>query len=164
MSAEPRAVHPVIRPLRADDLDALMAIEEAAYPFPWTREIFAGCLRVGYGCHALQVDGALAGYVIYNWGAGESHLLNLCVDPERQGQGLGALLLEYVIARVRELGCASMFLEVRPSNPGAARLYRRHGFREVGRRKDYYRAVGRREDAVIMRLVLEPVPRSADRP
>ena len=134
MSAEPRSLHPVIRPLEPGDLDAVLAIEEAAYPFPWTRGIFSECLRVGYGCLGVFQDGALAGYVIFNWGAGESHLLNLCVHPDRQGQGLGGLLLAQAIEGARALDCQAMYLEVRPSNPEAAGLYARRGFRVVGRR------------------------------
>ncbi len=152
MSAEPRALHPVVRPLREEDLDAVVAIEHAAYPFPWTRGIFSECLRVGYGCLGAVLDGALAGYVIFNWGAGESHLLNLCVHPERQRLGIGGLLLTQALERARILGCDSMFLEVRPSNPEARAMYERRGFRVVGRRPDYYRSHDGREDAIVMRL------------
>lgn len=155
MSAEPRALHPVLRPLREDDLDAVIAIETAAYPFPWTRGIFAECLRVGYGCYGLTLDGVLAGYVILNWAAGESHLLNLCVAPEHQGRGYGALLLGQALDRARKAGCDAMYLEVRPSNPAAAAMYRRRGFRVVGRRPDYYRAEAGREDAIVMRCALD---------
>jgi ribosomal-protein-alanine N-acetyltransferase len=130
----------------------VLAIEEAAYPFPWTRGIFAECLRVGYGCLGVYQDGALAGYVIFNWGAGESHLLNLCVHPERQGQGLGGLLLSQAIERAKALDCQAMYLEVRPSNPEAEGLYARRGFRMVGRRPGYYRSENGREDAIVMRL------------
>ena len=152
MSAEPRSLHPVIRPLEVGDLDAVMAIEEAAYPFPWTRGIFSECLRVGYGCLGVFQDGTLTGYVIFNWGADESHLLNLCVHPRRQGQGLGSLLLTQAIERARVLDCHAMYLEVRPSNPEAASLYERRGFHVVGRRPDYYRSAEGREDALVMRL------------
>lgn len=154
MSAEPHSLHPVIRPLRKDDLDAVIAIETAAYPFPWTRGIFAECLRIGYACYGVSLDGVLAGYVILNWAAGESHLLNLCVAPGRQGRGLGALLLAQAIERAQAAGCGSMILEVRPSNPAAAAMYERRGFRVIGRRPGYYRATDGREDAIVMRLEL----------
>lgn len=156
MSAEPRSLHPVIRELTPADLDRVLAIEEAVYPFPWTRGIFSECLRVGYGCFGMQLDGELVGYVIFNWAAGESHLLNLCVDPRHRRQGLGRLLLEHAIARATTLGCASMFLEVRPSNPGAAAMYERRGFELIGRRPAYYRSVEGREDALVMQLALGP--------
>lgn len=132
-----------------------MNIEESAYPYPWTRGIFTECLRVGYGCYGLQHGEALAAYVIFNWGAGETHLLNLCVDPERQRNGFGQLLLEFAIDRTRQLDCHAMFLEVRPSNPGAIALYERRGFVTIGRRPDYYRGDEGREDAIVMRLALD---------
>jgi ribosomal-protein-alanine N-acetyltransferase len=156
MSAEPRFDHPLIRRLNGVDLDAIMAIEQAAYPFPWTRQIFAECLRVGYGCYGVQQGSELSGYVIFNWGAGESHLLNLCVHPQQQGGGLGRLLLEHAISKVTALGCEAMILEVRPSNPAAGAMYTRRGFVQVGRRPRYYRASEGREDALVMRLELAP--------
>jgi ribosomal-protein-alanine N-acetyltransferase len=151
-----RGLHPIIRPLHHDDLDAVVAVEQAAYPFPWSRGIFSECLRVGYPAYGLQCAGRLCGYAIHSVGAGESHLLNLCIHPEFQRRGLGALLLEYVIGEARAAGAAVMFLEVRPSNPAAAALYRRRGFREIGRRPAYYRAADGREDAIVMELALAP--------
>lgn len=117
--------------------------------------IFAECLRVGYGCIGVQLGSELSGYAIYNMGAGESHLLNLCVDPQVQRRGLGRLLLEHTITTTRSLGCKALFLEVRPSNPGAAEMYRARGFSLIGRRPDYYRAEKGREDALVMRLELD---------
>lgn len=155
LSAELNFHHPVIRRLVPADLDAIMAIEEAAYPFPWSRGIFAECLRVGYGCIGVQSGSELTGYAIFNTGAGESHLLNLCVDPQAHRRGLGSLLLEHAITTTRSMGCTAMILEVRPSNPGAADMYRQRGFSLVGRRRDYYRAAEGREDALVMRLDLD---------
>lgn len=142
--------------MRAEDIDAVLAIEETTYPFPWTREIFTDCLRVGYACFGLQIGPELGGYSIHNWGAGECHLLNLCVHPDWRCHGYGSMLLEHAIAHARHLGCEVMFLEVRPSNSDAARLYRKRGFDEIGVRPAYYRAEGGREDAVVMRLELAP--------
>jgi len=145
---------PLIRPLGPGDLDAVCAIEEASYPFPWTRGIFEGCLRAGYAAFGLLVEGELAGYAISNWGAGESHLLNLCVHPRWRRHGFGRTLLEYSVAHARALDCHVMFLEVRPSNTDAGRLYRQFGFSEIGMRPAYYQAEGGREDALLMRLDL----------
>lgn len=156
MSARPKSVHPLIRPLRPADLDAVVAIEESSYPFPWTRGIFSDCLRVGYACFGLQAGADLAGYSIHNWAAGECHLLNLCVHPDWQRQGFGSMLLEHAIAQARRQDCGVMFLEVRPSNTSAGRLYRRRGFEVVGSRPAYYQSTAGREDAVVMRLDLRP--------
>ncbi len=155
MSAVSAASCPVIRPLQADDLDRLVAIESASYPFPWTLGIFRDCLKVGYACSGLCVGSDLVGYSVFNWGAGEAHLLNLCVHPDWQRQGFGRLLLDHSIRQARTLGCRVMFLEVRPSNSGAVRLYERRGFEEAGQRPDYYPAHEGREDALVLRLDLQ---------
>jgi len=156
LSIDPFAVpdHAIIRRLRADDVDGVFAIEQAAYPFPWSRGLFTECLRAGYACFGLQLGADLAGYVIFNWATDEAHLLNLCIHPTWQRQGYGSLLLEYAIKHVIRLETKAMYLEVRSSNPRAVKLYRNRGFSEIGRRPAYYRSEEGREDAVVMRLKL----------
>jgi ribosomal-protein-alanine N-acetyltransferase len=154
VSSEALSLYPVIRTLSADDLERIMEIEQAAYAFPWSMGIFADCLRVGYECHGLQVDGLLVGYVIQTHFAGEAHILNLCVDPAWQRRRLGGLLLEQAIRLARTAECTNVFLEVRPSNRAGLGLYRKRGFYIVGERPDYYRAGNGREAALVMRLDL----------
>ena len=137
------------------DIDQVMAIEAASYDFPWTAGIFRDCLRVGYSCWVLDVSDVVAGYAILGVGADEAHLLNLCVDPERQGAGLGGRLLSRVIDLARWHRAGAVFLEVRPSNTPAVHLYRKAGFEVVGRRPRYYPAADGREDALIMVFRLE---------
>ena len=155
MSTEALSLYPVIRTLTPGDLDRIMEIEQAAYAFPWSMGIFSDCLRVGYECHGLQLDGLLVGYVIQTHFAGEAHILNLCVDPPWQRQRLGGLLLEQSIRLARMATCSSVFLEVRPSNKAGLGLYRKRGFYIVGERPDYYRAGNGREAALVMRLDLD---------
>jgi ribosomal-protein-alanine N-acetyltransferase len=154
MSAEPDTLHALLRPLGLEDVDRVMEIELAAYPFPWTRGIFEDCIRVGYDCWGLLLGLRLVGYSIQTQAAGESHLLNLCVAPECQRHGLGGLLLEHALRLARGCECASMFLEVRPGNAAAIGLYRSYGFTVIGERKDYYTTHGGRENALVMRLGL----------
>jgi ribosomal-protein-alanine N-acetyltransferase len=166
MIARPHQIHPLVRPLGMGDLDRIMEIELAAYPYPWTRGIFSDCLRVGYDCWGLQLGSRLMGYSIQSDAAGESHLLNLCIAPEWQRRGCGGVLLENAVRIARSHHCESMYLEVRPSNPAGIALYARYGFTVVGRRPGYYSAsavtgpagsaeAGRgREDALVMRLDL----------
>jgi ribosomal-protein-alanine N-acetyltransferase len=158
MSTEKAALHPVIRSLHPADLDRVMEIEESAYPFPWTRGIFADCLRVGYDCRGLQLGSCLVGYAVQTRFATECHLLNLCIDPSWQRRGYGSLLLEQCIHHAASKNCSSMFLEVRPSNRAGIALYRKRGFYIVGERPDYYRAKHGRESAYIMRLDLDEWP------
>jgi len=154
MIADPEALHPLIRRMQAGDLSRVVEIEQSAYPFPWTRGIFADCLQVGYSCSALQAGARLIGYTIQSQAVGESHLLNLCVEPDWQRKGYGNLLLDHVIRQAGRQQCTSMFLEVRPSNPDGIKLYEQKGFVIVGKRPGYYRAVDGREDAIIMQLRL----------
>lgn len=154
MVTEPTTLHPLIRQMTADDLDRVFEIEQAAYPFPWTRGIFEDCMRANYDCSALQAGPRLIAYTICSHGAAESHLLNLCVAPNWQRNGYGNLMLDHVIRKARLQQSSSMFLEVRPSNPSGMVLYERKGFYVVGTRPGYYRAAVGREDAIVMQLEL----------
>lgn len=143
-----------IRALRTQDLDAVAALEAASYEFPWSRGIFADCLRAGHPCWVLWVRGQPAGYGILSIAAGEAHILNLCIGNDWRGQGLGRRLLMRLLDVIRWSGADRVFLEVRPSNPIAKKLYETVGFVEIGRRPRYYPARDGREDALVMELVL----------
>ncbi|MFC4726819.1 ribosomal protein S18-alanine N-acetyltransferase [Coralloluteibacterium thermophilus] len=145
-----------LRPMREADLPAVAAVEQRAYPFPWSPGIFRDCLRAGYACWVAEDARGLAGYAVLSVAAGEAHLLNLCVAPEHQSRGLGARLLARIIAAARGADAQRVFLEVRPSNAPAIALYDRAGFNEIGRRRGYYPAVGGREDALVLALELLP--------
>ena len=132
------------------DVSDVHAIEEDSYPFPWSRGIFSDCLRVGYRCHVLTEDDEVRGYAIVSYALDECHLLNLCIHPERRRAGLAGILLEHLLREARLAVTSRMFLEVRPSNQAAMALYRRYGFRVIGRRPGYYPDEGGREDAMIM--------------
>jgi ribosomal-protein-alanine N-acetyltransferase len=154
VSAEAEALHYLVRPLAEADLDRVMEIELAAYPHPWTRGIFADCLRVGYECWGLQTGATLVGYCVLTHAANEAHLLNLCVAPSWQRRGLGRILMEHVVRVSLAHRCESIFLEVRPSNGDAIRLYQRSGFTVIGERPGYYSNGDGREDAIVMQLKL----------
>lgn len=146
--------HPLIRRLGMEDLDRVYEIELLAYPFPWTRGIFEDCLNAAYAMFGLQIGNDLAGYTVFNWAAGEAHLLNLCVHPDWQHRGYGSLLLEYAINQMARLDNKAILLEVRTSNARAAKLYTNRGFRVIGHRPGYYQAGDKREDAIVMRMEL----------
>ena len=138
------------RPMSEQDLSQVLAIEALNYAYPWSRTIFRDCLRVGYNCWLLEHEDVVSGYGVMSVAVGESHILNLCVHPALQGQGYGHGLLDFLLELAREHKADSAFLEVRPSNEPALRLYQRAGFAEVGLRRDYYPARNGREDAIIM--------------
>lgn len=154
MAARADRLPPRLRPMASEDLGAVLAIEQRAYPSPWSEGIFRDCLRVGYDAWVIEEGGTLVGYGLLSVAAGEAHLLNLCIDPERQGCGLGRRLLELLLRRAATRAARTVFLEVRPSNLRALRLYSAAGFDEIGHRKDYYPDGAGREDAVLLALVL----------
>ena len=145
---------PVLQPITVTELDAVMAIEVAAYPFPWTRGNFIDSLAAGYHLESLRTArGEWLGYSVAMAGYAEMHLLNLTVAPPHQGQGHGRLLLDALCARCCAHPAEQLWLEVRESNARAQALYARYGFSAVGRRRSYYPAgPGRREDAIVMSL------------
>jgi [ribosomal protein S18]-alanine N-acetyltransferase len=143
-----------IRPMRSADLADVVAVERAAYQFPWSEGIFRDCLRVGYTCRVVTLGRQVVGYGVMSLGAGEAHVLNLCVAAAMRCRGVGKRLLRSLLDRALEAGMNEAFLEVRPSNTAAIRLYLAFGFVQVGMRRGYYQAVGGREDAAVFRLAL----------
>jgi len=145
-----------LRPMREEDLDAVHAVEIRAYEFPWTVGIFRDCLRADYPAWVMQHEGRIAGYFLMSVASDEAHVLNICIDPACQGQGLGRQLLRALVRVARGRKAERVFLEVRPSNAGAIALYHSEGFNEIGRRPRYYPAREGREDALVMAIELLP--------
>lgn len=141
------------RPMTEADLDAVLKIEYAAFSHPWTRGTFTDGLK-SYECWVMFEGTQQVGHGVIQLILDEAHLLNITVKPESQGRGLGLALLEHLMKRAQERGGSECFLEVRASNGPAYRLYERYGFNEIGRRRDYYPAVGGREDALVMACTL----------
>ena len=140
------------RAMTPSDIAGVAAVEKASYPFPWSEGIFRDCLRVGYLCRVAECEGAVVAYGIVAMGAGEAHVLNLCVGDPMRGRGIGRQMLMLLIERASQAGMQDVFLEVRPSNMHAIALYQSVGFIEVGRRRGYYQAVEGREDALVLKL------------
>ena len=142
--------------MQADDLPAVLEIENAVYPHPWSRTNFLDSLCSGHEAWVLRDgNGVLLGYFLIMLIMDEAHLLNISVRGDLHGRGIGRLLLDKVAQMARDKGLASILLEVRPSNARAIMLYERFGFVQIGRRKGYYPAADNaREDAVVMRFRL----------
>jgi ribosomal-protein-alanine N-acetyltransferase len=143
-----------LRPMAEADLPAVMAIENAIYAFPWTPGNFLDSLAACYSCWIYARKGEVIGYAVVMLAADEAHLLNLSIAAAWQNQGYGSLLLQCLCEVARGQGARVIFLEVRPSNIAALRLYERHGFQRVGLRREYYPAQACREDALILSLPL----------
>ena len=147
-----------IRAMSDLDIHVVIEIERAGYQFPWIEGIFRDCLRVGYICRIVEVGAVLAGYGIMSVGAGEAHILNVCVSDNYRCRGLGRRVMLHLMQRARALGMEEAFLEVRPSNLIASRLYHSLGFEQIGVRRGYYQAPAGREDASVLRRVLAAIP------
>nr|WP_232534509.1 ribosomal protein S18-alanine N-acetyltransferase [Mycoavidus sp. B2-EB] len=142
--------------MRQVDLVEVMALECMAYTFPWSQANFVDALENhNIGICMRDSRGALLGYCVLMPAVDEMQLLNLCIIPALQGQGLGQALLKVAIQSTRTAKLRRLLLEVRLSNQNALRLYQKFGFTVIGRRKEYYLAQhGVREDALVMQLTL----------
>lgn len=130
-------------------------IEITGYPYPWSEGIFKDCIEGGYLCKVIEnADSQVVAYAIVSVAAGECHLLNICIAPTEKGKGMARWLLRYILDSAVTFEAKECFLEVRPSNVPAIRLYETYGFAEVGRRKNYYPGEDGREDALVMALKL----------
>ena len=117
---------------------------------PWSRQDFSDCVTYALFLVAEGEAHAIAGYVVALDAADEGEILNLAVAPNGRRHGLGRALVEHVLGALTTRGVRQIYLEVRDSNAPARALYAAHGFKEVGRRKQYYRRPV--EDAIVLRL------------
>jgi ribosomal-protein-alanine N-acetyltransferase len=140
--------------MRDMDLAMVLEIEREAYAFPWSEGIFRDCLRAGYCCWVVEQQDHVRAYGIMQVGAGESHILNLCVRASARQQGMGRALLSHLLEVAREHRADTALLEVRPTNRAALGLYAAMGFNEVGVRRGYYPGRDGREDALILAICL----------
>ncbi|MFH1135179.1 MAG: ribosomal protein S18-alanine N-acetyltransferase [Pseudomonadota bacterium] len=142
-----------VEPLVRADLPQVLAIEQASFKQPWTREGFETELDRAPAISLTLKDGReIHGYLVFWLIADEMHILNIAVRPDLRKKGLGGILLEYLTAFAREVGVVRIFLEVRRSNVAAQALYRSAGFEFAGERKNYY--AEDHEDALMMTLSL----------
>jgi ribosomal-protein-alanine N-acetyltransferase len=142
-----------LRRLMLDDLGEIEEIERRSYPTPWSRSMFAGELAkpssICIGAfEADDEDGALVGYLIVSRYVDAWHVMNVAVDPEQRGRGVGTMLLERLFELTADDARRGYTLEVRVTNRKAVGLYERLGFRSRGLRRGYY--TDNREDALIM--------------
>lgn len=143
----------IIEKGRAEDADAMAAIERVCFSDPWSAESFRQMmsLPVARPLSAwIEADGKriLAGYFIALAVPPEVEIANIAVAPDCRRMGIGRALMAEGLRRQMNEGCDSFFLEVRESNLPAQALYRSLGFTETGRRKRYYQNPC--EDALLM--------------
>ncbi len=144
-----------VRAMQLDDVESVHAQEIRNYEHPWTPGIIKDCIKTGYECMQLLLEDRLIGYYVLQVAANEAHLLNICIDKPLQNKGYALQLLRIAIKSAVKLQATELFLEVRPSNRRAIKLYEGMGFNEIGLRPNYYDASHGREDAIVMALNLQ---------
>ncbi len=137
-------------PMERNHIPRIAEIEKACFKKPWTEQMLIDELEVPGARFFTAVDskGEVVGYVGANNNAGEVYLGDVAVLPSRAGTGIGTVLLNKLITVCIEENAEFISLEVRKSNLAGRRLYERCGFREVGKRPDFYSMPT--EDAIVM--------------
>jgi len=147
--------------MREEDLEAVLDIESASFSRPWTRRHFLD--EMGSPCGlptvALTADLVVAGYLCLKQVLDEAEILDVAVSGNLRGQGVGRILVEGALDACRGRGVSVVSLEVGVGNVEAIALYRRIGFREVGRRKKYY---DNGEDAILMDIPISDQSEECD--
>jgi [ribosomal protein S18]-alanine N-acetyltransferase len=137
-----------IRPMLAQDIEAIALIENSAYEAPWPKIAFFAVLEKAYPAFVMQKQNEIIGYVIATHVQNEAHILNFVIAPLMQHQGLGRKLLTFLLAVLPQIEKVS--LEVACNNVPAIKLYESFGFKQQGLRKQYYQTSAGRIDALIL--------------
>src|SRR5579859_886296 len=157
----------VLRPMGHHDVAAVAAMEVALFGAEaWSPELLTTEVTTDPVSRYYIVaddNGVIAGYGgLLAQRGGQADVLTLAVAADRWGEGIGTALLEGLLTEAARRGCTEIFLEVRVDNDRAQRLYRRRGFTGIGIRRAYYQPSG--TDALVMRLIQEPLPAAKKRP
>lgn len=137
-------------PMNQDHIAAIARLEAICFSDPWSEGSVASELSNPLSRWIVAMDGkTLVGYVGSQTVLGESDMMNIAVAPDARRRGIAQGLVEALIQVLKELDSHCLSLEVRASNEPAKALYGKLGFREIGRRRNYYR--NPKEDALILR-------------
>jgi [ribosomal protein S18]-alanine N-acetyltransferase len=140
----------LVRDMTPADVPAVVAIERASYSVPWSEATFRGLLRRRDAeLIVAMLDDRVIGYAVFWCVVDQGELGNVAVSAATRRRGVGELLVSEIIRRAADRRVRELFLEVRPSNETARRLYDRFGFTPVGRRRNYYQEPV--EDALVLR-------------
>jgi ribosomal-protein-alanine N-acetyltransferase len=138
-----------IRKMTSSDIKSVAEIEELSFTHPWSEEDISGSYNSD--CNIFYIsekENKVVGYIGFTVAADEGYILNVAVNPDCRGQGIGKALVQKAIDYSLEKGLAFLTLEVRESNATAINLYSSLGFERVGVRKNYY--TNPKEDALLM--------------
>jgi ribosomal-protein-alanine N-acetyltransferase len=144
---------PAFTEASARDAGAIAALHAASFHRGWSeQEVETLLLDRAVIAHRAILGGKFAGFILSRQAADEAEILSVAIAAGRRGRGFARGLLTLHLRRLAGLGAHSVFLEVDENNTPAIRLYRRAGFREVGRRPNYYPgADGKPATALVLR-------------
>jgi [ribosomal protein S18]-alanine N-acetyltransferase len=130
---------PTIAEARPADAPAIAALHGISFRRGWGEdEILRLLLERNVVTQRITAGGKLIGFIMSRLAAGEAEILSVAIAPGWRGHGLSRQLLDLHLRRLAGLGVRAVYLEVGERNAPACRLYRRAGFKEVGRRQGYY--------------------------
>lgn len=142
-----------VEKLAVEHLEQIAELEQLCFADPWSEKALELLVADGaYGAICLQ-DGRVIAYGGVLWAPGEGQITNIATHPNARRQGMGAAILEHLIAEARSRACEQLSLEARVSNTPAIALYERYGFVKMGLRRGFYKHPT--EDAYVMCLSLD---------
>jgi len=139
-----------IRPLHETDLAVVKRLENQCFPYPWASWLFRGALRSHMSCWVLEADGEIIGYGLAQIKQHWAHVINICIAVNYRGLGLGRKMILHLLTEARNHNAAFAWLEVRPDNQVAIKLYKSLGFSIAKMRKNYYPSRRGRLPAIVM--------------
>jgi [ribosomal protein S18]-alanine N-acetyltransferase len=156
----------IIRPVESFDLPVVAALHAACFTAPWdqhwTQQSFKDVLAMpGAGALIAAIGSEPVGFAVARVTADEAELLLIGIRPEYRRDGHGRALLEHMLAVLKRGGAAQVFLEVAEPNTAALQFYQGLGFREIGRRPDYFRGRSIADALVLARQIGEDAVRKA---
>ena len=144
----------VITNAQEELLPQIQKIEQQSFSVPWTEAMLR--LQLDPDSHVFltaEAEGSVIGYIGMMFVLDEGYISNVAVHPLWRRRGVADALLDALIEQAGQKMLSFLTLEVRASNAPAIALYEKHGFRAVGRRKNYYEKPA--EDAILMTRTLD---------
>lgn len=139
---------------QSEHIAQIEELEKLCFSVPWTRQQLVSQLPDNMHVFLAAVSGEeVLGYVGMMYVLDEGYISNVAVSPEHRRQGIADALINELLSRAKMLELSFVTLEVRDSNQGARALYKKHGFTDVGLRKNYYNFPT--EDAILMTTFLK---------
>jgi ribosomal-protein-alanine N-acetyltransferase len=141
-----------IRKMTLEDIDQVLAIDEASFSLPWPARSFHFEVTNNPASRSwvADIEGQVVGMVVAWMIVDEIHIATIATHNDFRRQGIGEKLLIHTLKSAKEEGAVTSFLEVRESNRFARQMYNKFGYVEVGRRRHYYK--DNNEDAILMSL------------